>query len=70
MTEAGKRLGVTSNSARRALQNAGVPLVAVTARTYVVSEEDFEAFATQRQGYAGRGRPLGAIKPDKNEPTH
>lgn len=57
MPEAARRLGVSSTSARRALLNAGVPLVHINARALAVSERDLAALVASRAGYAGRGRP-------------
>ena len=57
MGEAGKRMGVTSNSARRALQNAGVSLVPISTRAYVVDENDLETYMRARAGNRSRGRP-------------
>lgn len=67
MTEAGRRLGVTSNSARRALQNADVPLTIISARSYAVDETDLQAFIDKRVGYKF-GRPRKDVtEPQKAE---
>lgn len=62
MGEAAKRLGVTSNSARRALQQAGVPLVAISSRAYVVDEVDLQAFIERVGGQRSKGRPRKSLK--------
>lgn len=54
MAEAGRRMGVTSNSARIALKKAGVPLVFLNATTAQVKESDLESFLKRRPGI---GRP-------------
>lgn len=56
MSEAARRAGVTTDGIRRALQNAGVPLVEVTARAYAVEETDLQAFLDSR-GKLTPGRP-------------
>ena len=55
--EAGRRLGVSTDSARRALLNAGVELVQINDRALAVEETDLEEFAKTRESYGGRGRP-------------
>jgi hypothetical protein len=60
MSEAARRMGVAPNSARRSLQNAGVPLIVISARAYAVDEEVLAAFLKTRPEYKGRGRPPGA----------
>lgn len=62
MPEAARRMGVSTLSARRALLNAGVPLIKINERAYAIKEEDLTAFIAARQavGYSGRGRPRGA----------
>ena len=55
MGEAARRIGVRPNSARRSLQNAGVPLVEISSRSYAVDEEAFEAFVKARCGNFARG---------------
>ena len=57
MGEAGKRLGVTSNSARRALQNAGIPLTVISTRSYAVEEADLQILIDKRGTNPGPGRP-------------
>jgi len=57
MPEAGRRLGMTGNNARRALANAGVPLVKINERAFAVEEKDLETFMQARATYRGRGRP-------------
>ena len=66
MPEAGRRLGVSSKSAKRALKDAGITLHAINERALAVEESDLDAFVMQRTnaGYAGRGRPPGS----KNKP--
>lgn len=54
MTEAGKRMGITGNSARRALQKANVPLVQLNARTFAVTEAALAKFMASRPT---KGRP-------------
>lgn len=66
MPEAGKRLGVSADSARRSLVNAGVPLVRINARALAVEEKDLEAFQAKRATYRGMGRPR---KARENEPA-
>ncbi len=60
MPEAGRRLGVSGDSAKRSLENAGVPLVRINAKAWAVEEKDLESFSKGRSGYAGRGRPSGS----------
>ena len=67
MGEAGRRLGVTSNSARRALQNANVPLVKISDRVHAIEETDLEAFVKKRGESPGTGRPKGAKNKPKDE---
>ncbi len=62
MPEAGRRLGVSSDSARRALANAGVQMLRVNARAWAVSEKDLKTFMESRADYAGRGRPRRLVK--------
>ncbi len=62
MPEAGRRLGVSSDSARRALVNAGVHMLRVNTRAWAVSEKDLKAFIESRAGYVGRGRPRESVK--------
>jgi hypothetical protein len=63
MPDAAKRIGVSSgNTARRALQNAGVPLVEINKRAMAVEESDLEAFIEARAGYSGFGRPKKSEK--------
>ena len=50
-------MGVSSNSARRALSNAGINLVRINARALAVEEIDLAGFIHVREGYAGMGRP-------------
>jgi hypothetical protein len=58
MPEAAKRMKIASgNSARRALQNAGVPLVRINGRAMAIEEADLDAFIKQRADYSGFGRP-------------
>jgi len=59
MPEAGTRLGVSGDSAKRALTNAGVPLVRINQKAWAVEEADLQAFIAARQeaSYSGRGRP-------------
>ena len=57
MPEAGKRLGVSGDSTRRALLNAGVRLVRINARALAVEEQDLHAFMASRATYQGKGRP-------------
>lgn len=59
MAEAGKRLGVATSSALRALSNAGVKIVQLSEKAYAVEESDLNDFIAARQanGYKGRGRP-------------
>lgn len=57
MPDAGRRLGVAPDSARRALVNAAVPLVRINARAWAVDESDLQVFINRRAGYKGRGRP-------------
>ncbi len=73
MPEAARRLGyTTTNSALRALQNGGVPLVRINARAWAVEETDLQEFMSQREGYTGTGRPPkkpgAAHKKDDMEP--
>ena len=62
MPEAARRSGVSPTSIRRALANAGVPLVEINAKAKAVEEADLAAFIAKRaeNGYAGFGRPRGA----------
>lgn len=62
MPEAAKRANVSPTSIRRALANAGVPLVEINAKAKAVEESDLQAFMERRasSGYAGTGRPPGA----------
>jgi hypothetical protein len=57
MPEAGRRLGVSGDSARRALLNAGVEMQRINARAWAVDEKVFEEFLKKRDDYSGRGRP-------------
>jgi hypothetical protein len=57
MGEAAKRIGVTANSARRALQNACIPLTPISSRAYVVEESVLADFIVSRGGRVGKGRP-------------
>ncbi len=59
MPEAAACLGMSSDSVRRALQNAGVKLQRINARAWAVDEKDVKTFADRRESYAGRGRPVG-----------
>jgi hypothetical protein len=61
MPEAGKRLGISGDSARRAFVNAGIPLVKINERAWAVTEEDLNAFKVLRTGYVGRGRPCSHL---------
>ena len=69
MPEAGRRLGVSSRSAKRALRDAGVTLHAINERALAVEEADLETFVAQRleTGYGGRGRPPGSKNKPKSE---
>jgi hypothetical protein len=71
MPEAARRMGVSTLSARRALLNAGVPLIRVNERAYAVTAENFAAFLAARQavGYKGRGRPSKVAAEPKGETT-
>lgn len=61
-------MGVSFRSAKRALKNANVPLVAINERALAVEETDLDAFlATRPDGYTGRGRPPGAKNKPKDE---
>lgn len=66
MSDAGARWGVSGDSAKRALQKAGVNLHKIHPRAYAVDEEDLERFIAEREakGYSGRGRPPGTFKPE------
>ncbi len=59
MPEAGKRIGLSGRSAKRALRDAGITLHAINARALAVEESDLNAFIASRAGYSGRGRPKG-----------
>lgn len=67
MPEAGRRLGLSSRSAKRALREAGITLHHINARALAVEESDLEALIAKRQGYTGRGRPPGAKNKPKEE---
>ena len=69
MPEAGRRLGVSGRSAKRALKDAGILLHAINERALAVDESDLEAFILQRAetGYNGRGRPPGSKNKLKSE---
>lgn len=56
MAEAGRRMGVSGRSAKRALRGAGV-LLYQRGRGFVVAEKALAAFLLARLDYAGRGRP-------------
>jgi hypothetical protein len=57
MGEAAKRLHITTNSARRALQNAHVPLTMISNRCYTVDESDLETFMLLGGANRSKGRP-------------
>jgi hypothetical protein len=67
MAKAGELLGVGPNSARRALQNADVPLVQISSRCYLVEDSDAEAYVKVRGKSPKKGRPPGAK--NKEKPT-
>ncbi len=68
MTEAGKRIGVSRQMARRVLVSAEVPLVYLSASFLGVEEADLEAFISQRkETYRGPGRPPGSKNKPKKE---
>lgn len=61
MGEAARRAGVSQASAiRTGLINAGVPLVRISPRAYVVEESDLAAYVEARGGTLRPGRPKGA----------
>jgi hypothetical protein len=64
MPAAGEKMGISGDSAKRALARAGVPLVQINSRAYAVEERDLKRFIEQREaaGYSGRGRPPGSFK--------
>lgn len=68
MPEAARQAGTARNTIKRALENAGVPLVKINERAFAVEEHDFAVYLAQRpSNYQGRGRPLGAKnKADKD----
>lgn len=62
MGEAAKRMGLANaTSARRSLQNAGVPLTVISARSFAVDEAHLAAYVARRAaaGGFGPGRPEG-----------
>jgi len=62
MAEAAKRAGVATGSIRRALRNAGVQLVQISANAYAVDEADLARFLAER-GELRVGRPRKAEEP-------
>lgn len=76
MTEAAKRLGVTTRQgALKALRNGGVPVVEFHPRAYGVEETDLNAFLPRRRR-PGRPRKrgelnenLGALQTTRRLPT-
>ena len=62
MGEAAKRMGLANaTSARRSLQNAGLPLVVISARSFAVEESALATYMAQRAAAGGfaPGRPGG-----------
>lgn len=57
MSKAAEIMGMTPNSARRALQNAGYPLRQLTTRMYVIEEAEVERYVREHGVSKGRGRP-------------
>lgn len=61
MPEAAARLGYSDgDSVKRALENAGYPLVKINARAWAVEGKHVEAFKAARGTVVSPGRPKGA----------
>lgn len=64
MPDAAKRLGLSNgDSARRALRNAGIPLVQINQKAFAVDEDALAAFVQKRAEYRGMGRPRKGAEP-------
>jgi hypothetical protein len=63
MSEAAKRAGLSGpGPMRTSLQNAGVPLVVISANSFAVEEADLEAYIASRGGALKPGRPRNRKK--------
>ncbi len=67
MPEAARRAGVSRNSIKRALDNAGIPLVEINGKAFAVEDSDLATFIAARGVSPGRGRPAGAKNKAKEQ---